>query len=171
MKKEKIIKRIVPCVLVGVLCVSVLDFNINTEVVKAEEVIPIYSDNFWSDSVKHTNIDDYDEDEDFPEYLDSGMISIITVMPAKKIIKRKKSFNIKITLKKEFTEDKEPEEIDDILERNIDNITFRSTRSSIASVNRKGMVTAKKKGTSIIKTTITFMDGLESVYKTKVYVK
>lgn len=95
----------------------------------------------------------------------------IKVTPAKKTINKKKSFKIKVALTKKFTEDKESEEIDDILERNIDNITFRSTRSSIASVNEDGKVTAKKKGTAIIKTTLTLADSKEYIYKTTVYVK
>ena len=86
-------------------------------------------------------------------------------------IDKKKSFNIKVTLKKEFTEDMEQEEIDDIWADNIDNITYRSTKSSIASVNDNGKVVAKKKGKAFIKTTLTLADGKEYIYKTAVYVK
>ena len=95
----------------------------------------------------------------------------IKVTPAKKTIDKKKSFNIKVTLKKEFTEDMEQEEIDDIWADNIDNITYRSTKSSIASVNDNGKVVAKKKGKAFIKTTLTLADGKEYIYKTAVYVK
>lgn len=93
------------------------------------------------------------------------------VTPAKKTINKKKSFNIKIALTKKFTENMEQEEIDDIWADNIDGITYRSTKSSIASVNENGKVTAKKKGKAVIKTTLTLRDGKEYTYKTTVYVK
>ena len=70
-----------------------------------------------------------------------------------------------------FTEDKEEEEIDDIWESNVDNIAYRSTKGSIASVNDNGKVTGKKKGKAIIKTIITLADGSEFIYKTTVNVK
>lgn len=95
----------------------------------------------------------------------------IKVTPAKKTIKKKKSFNIKAEFRKSLIEDMEQEEIDEIWANNIDGITYRSTRSSIASVNENGKVTAKKKGSAIIKTTLTLADGNEYIYKTKVYVK
>ncbi len=95
----------------------------------------------------------------------------IKVTPAKKTIDKKKSFNIKVALKKEFTKDMEQEEIYDILENDIDGITYRSTKSSIASVNNNGKVIAKKKGKAVIKTILTLADGKEYIYKTTVYVK
>lgn len=108
---------------------------------------------------------------------DNGGIAIeiskpdIKVTPAKKTIAKKKSFHIKVALTEEFKEDKEEEEIDDIWESNVDSVTFRSTKSSVASVNAKGKVTGKKKGKTIIKTTVTLADGKEFIYKTTVYVK
>lgn len=95
----------------------------------------------------------------------------IKVTPSKKTIAKKKSFNIKVALTKEFTEDKEEEEIDDIWESNVDSITYRSSKGSVASVNNNGKVTGKKKGKAIIKTIITLADEKEYIYKTTVYVK
>lgn len=95
----------------------------------------------------------------------------MTVTPAKKTINKQKSFNIKVALTKDFMDDKEQEEIDDIWENDIDSITYRSSKSSIASVNKKGKVTGKKKGKAIIKTTVTLSDGKEYNYRTTVYVK
>jgi len=96
----------------------------------------------------------------------------IKVTPAKKKIGKKKSFNIKFALTNAFKEGKEQEEIDDIMENDIDSITYRSTKSSIASVNNEGKVTTgNKKGKAIIKTTITLADGKEYTYKTTVYVQ
>jgi len=95
----------------------------------------------------------------------------IKVTPAKKTIAKKKSFNIKVALTEEFKEDKEEEEIDDIWDSNVDSITYRSNKSSVASVNAKGKVTGKKKGKAIITTTVTLADSSEFKYKTTVYVK
>ena len=72
---------------------------------------------------------------------------------------------------KDFTKDKEQEEIDDIWENDIDSIEYRSSKSSVAYVDSKGKVTAKKKGKAVIKTIITLADGNEYIYKTTVYVK
>ncbi|MFG6329715.1 MAG: Ig-like domain-containing protein [Lachnospiraceae bacterium] len=57
------------------------------------------------------------------------------------------------------------------MENDIDGITYRSTKSSIASVNNNGKVIAKKKGKAVIKTMLALADGKEYIYKTTVYVK
>ena len=95
----------------------------------------------------------------------------IKVTPSKKTISKKKNFNINVVLTKDFTKDKEQEEIDDIWENDIDSIEYRSSKSSVAYVDSKGKVTAKKKGKAFIKTIITLADGNEYIYKTTVYVK
>lgn len=95
----------------------------------------------------------------------------ISVTPAKKTLEKKKKTSIKVTLSKEFTEDMEPEEVDDIWDSCIDSITYRSSKSNIASVNKSGKITAKKKGKAIIKTHIALRDGTEYTYKTTIYVK
>lgn len=95
----------------------------------------------------------------------------ISVTPSKKTIAKKKSFNIKVALSKKFKADKEEEEIDDIWETNIDSITYRSTKSSIASVDKDGKVTTRKKGKAIIQTNVALADGTDFTYKTTVYVK
>ena len=74
----------------------------------------------------------------------------IKVTPSKKTIAKKKSFNIKVALKKEFMEDKDEEEIDDIWESNVDSIEYRSSKGSVATVDENGKVTGKKKGKAII---------------------
>lgn len=97
----------------------------------------------------------------------------IVVSPAKKTIKIGKSFYIDLYPSDKFDEengDLPDEEWEELLSENIDDITFRSTRSSVASVNSKGKVKGKKKGSAIIKTTVSFRDGSEGTYKTKVYV-
>ncbi len=97
----------------------------------------------------------------------------IVVSPAKKTIKAGKSFNINLTPSADIDEeyqDLPDEEWEELLDDNIDGVIYRSTRSSVASVNSRGKVKGKKKGTAIIKTTVTFSDGSEGTYKTKVYV-
>ncbi len=97
----------------------------------------------------------------------------IVVNPAKKTIKVGQSFNIGVYPSADISDeyqDLPDEEWEELFEENTDSITFRSTRSSVASVNSRGKVKGKKKGTAIIKTTVTFRDGSEGTYKTKVYV-
>lgn len=95
----------------------------------------------------------------------------LTVTPAKKTIKKKGTFTVKVIATSSFKKDFSSEELDEILDEDIDQISFRSTNSSVASVNGKGKVTGKKKGTAFIKTTIVLADATELTYKTKVYVK
>jgi len=113
--------------------------------------------------------DDEEEDDD------SGRLTRgdIVVSPAKKTIKVGKSFTIRLSPSAACEEEYgylSDEEWDELTEENIDGITFRSTKSSVVSVNSKGKVKGKRKGSAIIKTTVTFSDGSEGVYKTKVYV-
>lgn len=113
--------------------------------------------------------DDDDDAEDSRE-LTKGYV---VVNPAKKTIKVGKSFMINLyqsaACEKEYGEIPD-EEWDELVDECIDDITFRSSKSSVASVNSKGKVKGKKKGSAIIKTTVTFSDGSEGIYKTKVYV-
>lgn len=92
----------------------------------------------------------------------------ITVTPAKKTIKIGAKFTIKLTA---LTDDITDEEFDELVEETIDSITFRSSKSSVASVNKNtGVVTGKKKGSAVIKTIINTADGKSKTLKTKVYV-
>lgn len=94
----------------------------------------------------------------------------IKVTPARKTISRKKSFNIKVTLARKVIEDRRIE-LKDIWENSISSITFRSSRSSVASVNSQGKVTGQKKGKAIITTTVILADNNKYNYKTVVYVR
>lgn len=110
-----------------------------------------------------------DEEEDGRELTKGDIVA----SPAKKTIKVGKSFYISLHPSDECDSeyaDLPDEEWDELVDNNIDSITFRSTKSSVASVNGKGKVKGKKKGSAIIKTTVTFRDGSEGTYKTKVYV-
>ncbi|MCI9125255.1 MAG: VWA domain-containing protein [Eubacterium sp.] len=102
----------------------------------------------------------------------SVVISVddIAVYPAKKTISKGSKFQIKLTA--DADSDISQEEFDKMVEESVDSITYRSTKSSVASVNKKtGVVTGKKKGTAEIRTTVYTADGKSRTYKTKVYVK
>ena len=113
-----------------------------------------------------------DEDEVEPDECTELTKGYVVASPAKKTIKVGKSFYINLYPSDEFDKeygDLPDEEWDELIDENIDGITFRSTKSSVASVNSKGKVKGKKKGSATIKTTVTFRDGSEGIYKTKVY--
>ncbi len=118
---------------------------------------------------------DSEELDDAEDAEDAGPVTRgdIMVSPAKKTIKIGKSFYIDLYPSDKFAEENEDlpdEEWEELINEGIDDITFRSTKSSVAYVNSKGKVKGKKKGSAIIKTTVSFSDGSEGTYKTKVYV-
>lgn len=96
----------------------------------------------------------------------------IRTTPAKKTVKAGKTFYIQVRPEDNTEwEDIPDEEWEEICRENIDSITFRSTNSSIASVNKiTGKVKAKRKGSAVIKTTIALANGESAVYKSKIYV-
>ncbi len=123
--------------------------------------------------------DDYESDEDEDEFQEeaeeAGILTKgdIVVTPAKKTIKIGSSFTLGLYPSEEIDEeyaDLPDEEWEELLDENIDSITYRSTKSSVAYVSKSGKVKGKKKGSAFIKTTVTFRDGSEGTYKTKVYV-
>lgn len=96
----------------------------------------------------------------------------IKAAPSKKTIYIKESFRIRVTAQAESEwADLPSEEWDELCEQNIDSITYRSTKTSVASVSSSGKVTGRRKGTAVIKTTVNLANGETVVYKTKVYVK
>lgn len=95
----------------------------------------------------------------------------ICITPAKKTISKGNKFNIKPSIVKDAQNGLSKEEMSELLDESIDSIVYRSTKSSVAGVTKKGKVVGIKKGSAIIKTTITLADGSERTYKTKVYVK
>jgi hypothetical protein len=118
-------------------------------------------DDYWDD--------DEDEDDWWAGELTAGDLR---VTPAKKTLQVGKSFTLNIIAASDSEyEDLSDEEWDELCENNIDNISFRSTKSSVAYVNQEtGKVKARKKGSCIIKTTIDLANGESVTYKTKVYV-
>ncbi len=129
-----------------------------------------YDSSYYDEGDGYDSEDEEEENEESTE-LTKGDIK---VSPAKKTIKVGGSFNIEVYPSDDVSDeyaDMPDEEWEEILDNNIDNITFKSTKSSVAYVSTKGKVKGKKKGSAIIKTTITFADSSEGIYKTKVYVK
>ena len=92
--------------------------------------------------------------------------------PARKKIKKGKSFTISIVPDTDSVwEELSKKEWEELCEKNIDLITFRSTNNRVAAVNRKtGKVTGRKKGIALIKTVVVTATGDAAVFKTKVYV-
>ena len=54
---------------------------------------------------------------------------------------------------------------------NVKKVTYASTKTSVAKVDKKGKITAKKKGTATIKVTVTLKNGTKKTVTTKVKVK
>ena len=54
---------------------------------------------------------------------------------------------------------------------NVDKITYTSSKKSVATVNKNGKITAKKKGTAKVKAVVTLKDGTKKTVTMKVKVK
>lgn len=124
----------------------------------------------YEEEVEGEGWDEEDEDEEAAGELTKGDIMIT---PAKKTIKIGKSFYIGVAPSDEVEEiyaDMPDEEWEELVEESIDGITYRSSRSAVASVSKSGKVKGRKKGSAVITTTVSFSDGSEGSYKTKVYV-
>lgn len=131
-------------------------------------------DDDWDESYEPGNPGaDYEVDPD-PDIIEANTLipEDLRVSPAKKTIAKGKTFTIKIVAAggSEF-DDLSEEEWYDIYERSVDSVVYRSTKSSVASVGRTGIVKARKKGSAVIKTTINLSNGDSVTFKTKVYVK
>ena len=54
---------------------------------------------------------------------------------------------------------------------NVKKITYKSSKKSVATVNKKGKITAKKKGTASVKATVTLKNGKTKTVSMKITVK
>ena len=138
----------------------------------ASSITPVCAERTHAVGNRYEDEDDDDWDDDMDEMFSGELTKYdVRTSPSKKTIRIGKSFYINVVAQADSQfEDMPDEEWDELIEENIDSITFRSTKSSVASVNSKGKVKGKKKGSATIKTTVTFRDGSEGIYKTKVYV-
>lgn len=116
---------------------------------------------------------DYETDPE-PDIIEANTLipEDLRVSPAKKTILKGKTFQIQVVAAggSEF-DDLSEEEWYDIYERSVDSVVFRSTKSNVAYVSRTGKVTARRRGSAVIKTTINLSSGDSVTFKTKVYVK
>lgn len=125
--------------------------------------------------------DGWDEDSDTdyeidpePDVIEANTLipEDLRVTPAKKTVLKGQKFDIRVVAAggSEF-DDLTEEEWYDIYERSVDSVVFRSTKSNVAYVSRNGRVTARRRGSAVIKTTINLSSGDSVTFKTKVYVK
>lgn len=126
----------------------------------------------WSGEEEYVDPDDIDDIEivGAPQLTPEDVV----VTPAKKTLRVGKSFSIELYPSEDMYEeygDLPDEEWEELIDEAIDKVSYRSTKSSVASVTGKGKVKCRRKGTAVIKTTISFSDGSEKICKTKVYVR
>lgn len=155
-------------------------FNQTSELPDEPDDTSISSKNSSSDNIGKTDKDENNVDNieaepseiDFYVFGISGQITSddLIVTPGKKTVQKGETFNINIAVDSSEFADYSNEEWEEVIEENIDSITYRSTKSSVAYVDRQGNVTGKKKGSAYIRTTINFASGETVTYKTKVYV-
>ena len=60
---------------------------------------------------------------------------------------------------------------DKVNEDNIKSITYSTTKKSVATVGKKGKVSAKKKGTVVVKAKVTLKNGMTKTIKMTIKVK
>lgn len=172
-------KRIIAALLTFAMCILPMPLSVQAGGAGTgdyDDTAPGYyeeEDWDWENPDEDDSDTDYEIDPE-PDIIEANTLIAedICVSPAKKTITKGKRFQIQIVAVggSEF-DDLSEEEWYDICERSIDSIVFRSTKSSVASVSRTGRVTARKRGSAVIKTTINLSNGDSVTFKTKVYVK
>lgn len=164
-------KRIIAVLLAFAICSIPMPVSVQAGGVETEDYAD--EDDIWEDNDEEDPDTDYEIDPE-PDIIEANTLipEDIRVSPAKKTILKGKTFQIEIVAAggSEF-DDLTEEEWYDIYERSIDSIVFRSTKSNVAYVSRTGRVTARKRGSAVIKTTINLSNGDSVTFKTKVYVK
>lgn len=160
-------KKLTAVLLSMMLCLPMVPLA-TTTVDAAVSKTAVYVQDVDDDEIFDEEDEDYYDDDAF----DAIALSLedITVTPAKVTLKKGKSVYINIVSNSDEFEDLPDEEWDELVDLSLDSITYRSTKSSVASVNKKGKIVARKSGSAIIKTTVVLSDGSERTYKTKVYV-
>jgi hypothetical protein len=82
-----------------------------------------------------------------------------TVQPAKKTTSVSKSKTTKMTLSSKLNTD------------NVKSVTYKTSKSSVATVNKNGKITGKKSGTATVSAVVTLKNGSKKTVKMKVTVK
>lgn len=160
-------KRILTMVLTCVLCISTMPVKVSAD----------DWDNFWEtgDSGDSEDPDVVVVSDDPDTEPDDDACSIgpedLCVKPAKKIMAKGSTFKITVAMNEgsDF-EGLSDEEWDALYEHDVASVEYKSNKPSIAKVNAKGKVTAKKKGNCRITTTIYFIDGTTWPLRTRVFV-
>ncbi len=167
-------KKIVAVLLASIVCAlpaaEIVQAYGNTGYVKSAGM----SEDDWAGDGWDEDPDtDYELDPD-PDIIEANTLipEDLRVTPAKKTVFKGQKFDIRVVAAggSEF-DDLTEEEWYDIYERSVESVVFRSTKSNVAYVNRNGRVTARKRGSAVIKTTINLSSGDSVTFKTKVYVK
>lgn len=164
------LKKIITILLVSVLCFSVVPTTVSAGGWENSE----NTDGDYYESYPFE--EDIPDDSDVPddEYVDDAC-SIgpedLCVKPAKKIVAKGSTFKITVAMKEgSIFEELSDEEWDALYEHDVAYVEFKSNKPSIAKVNAKGKVTAKKKGNCVIMTRIYLIDGTVLPLRTRVFV-
>lgn len=157
-------KKIITVLLACVLCFSVFP---------ADALADAWDDSEQTDGYGHGNgwdESDIPEDEDEDDACSIGPEDLC-VKPAKKTLAKGSSFKITVAMREgSIFEELSDEEWDALYEHDVASVEFKSSKPSVAKVNAKGKVTAKKKGSCTITTTIYLIDGTPWPLRTRVYV-
>lgn len=119
---------------------------------------------------------DMTDDADVPDDEDEDNACSIgpedlCVKPSKKIMAKGSNFKITVAMREgSIFEELSDEEWDALYEHDVASVEFKSNKPSVAKVNSKGKVTAKKKGNCSITTTIYLIDGTAWPLRTRVFV-
>lgn len=160
-------KKIIAVLFACVLCFSVFPADASADV---------WDDSEQTDGGSHgsgwTETDDADipDDEDEDDACSIGPEDLC-VKPAKKIVAKGSTFKITVAMREgSIFEELSDEEWDALYEHDVASVEFKSSKPSVAKVNAKGKVTAKKKGSCKITTTIYLIDGTSWPLRTRVFV-
>lgn len=154
--------------LIAFLALSMTAAPLSVAAAKTTTTTIIDESSEFDEDGSDSGLDDEDDDDFSGEFTKYD----IRTSPARKTVKVGKTFYINV-IPEDSTEweDLADEEWEEICQENIDSISFRSSNSSVASVNKiTGKVKARRKGTAVIKTTVAFANGESAVYKSKIYV-
>lgn len=163
-------KKLFALFLAATVCASAVPSTAANAKTTTTTIIEDSETDSGDDDTMDSSIEDISEPDDDPGNVFTKFD--LAVYPAKKTIRIGQSFTISIVASDESEwADLDDPEWEELCSEGIDSISFRSSKSSVASVNKStGKVKGKKKGSAVIKTTIDLANGESITLKTKVYV-